>query len=126
MNSRAMTMGSILLYVLSVAIALAWWFLAWQSGVLARLPARGSNIILGFGVIQLLASVVILFVLLQSLRSSAHAADAMTFALNAALLFANLAWCVTPILGGPLLILILILGIFRLYWNRRQPSALVH
>ena len=112
--------------MLSVGIGLAWWFVAWRSVVLAKIPPPGSNILLGLGVIQVLASVVILFVLLQSLRGAARAADAMTFALNAALLFASLAWCVTPILGGPLLLLVLILGIFRLYLTRRRPSALVH
>jgi hypothetical protein len=123
MSSRAMTQGSIFFYVLSVAIALAWWFLAWRYGVLARVPPTGSNILLGLGVIQVLALVVLLFVLLQ-LRGPAHAA--MTFALNGALLFASLAWSVTPILGGPLLLLVLILGLLRLYWTRGRPSALVH
>jgi len=59
MNSRVMTMGSILLYVLSVGIGLAWWFVAWRSGVLAKIPPPGSNILLGLCVIQVLASVVI-------------------------------------------------------------------
>lgn len=124
MSSRAMTQGSIFFYVLSVAIALAWWFLAWRNGVLVSIPPTGSNILRGLGVIQVLALVVVLCVLLQSLRRPAH--TAMTFALNAALLVASLAWCVTPILGGPLLLLVLILGILRLYWINRRPSALVH
>lgn len=126
MSSRVMTLGSILLYVLSIGISLIWWLIAWRSGVLDNLPPPGSTILVGLGVIQVLASVVILFVLLQSLRGSAHAADTMTLALNAALLFANLVWCVTPILGGPLILLVLILGILRLYLTKRQTSALVH
>jgi hypothetical protein len=124
MSSRAMTQGSIFFYVLSVAIALAWWSLAWRNGVLASIPPTGSNILLGLAVIQVLALVVLLFVLSQSFRGPSYVA--MTFALNAALLFASLAWCVTPILGGPLLLLVLILGILRLYWTKRQSSALVH
>jgi hypothetical protein len=121
-----MSLGSILLYVLSIGIGSIWWLIAWRSGVVDRLPPPGSTILVGLGVIQVLASVVILFVLLQSLRGSAHAADTMTLALNAALLFANLVWCVTPILGGPLSLLVLILGIWRLYLTKRRASALVH
>lgn len=126
MSSRVMTLGSILLYVLSIGIGLIWWLIAWRTGVLDNLPPPGSTILVGLGVIQVLASVVILFVLLQSLRGLAHAADTMTLALVAALLFANLVWCVTPILGGPLILLVLILGILRLYLTKRRTSALVH
>lgn len=53
--------------------------------MLDKLPPPGSTIQVGLGMVQVLASVVILFVLLQSLRGSAHAADVMTLALNAAL-----------------------------------------
>lgn len=69
----------------SILFGLIWWLIAWRSGVLDKLPPPGSTIQVGLGMVQVLASVVILFVLLQSLRGSAHAADIMTLALNAAL-----------------------------------------
>src|SRR5215203_6805009 len=66
-------LGSVLIFELYPAIALAWWSFAWRNGVLASIPPIGSNILLGLGVIQVLALVVLLFVLSQSFRGPSYA-----------------------------------------------------
>lgn len=120
MSGKIQSITAVLLYVISVGVGLAWWFVVWQNDVLGQLPGRGSTILITLGIVQFIATAILLLVLLQSMRGPAQSGDAFTLALTAALLFANLAWLVTPILGGPLILIVGILGLVCLYLHKRR------
>jgi hypothetical protein len=126
MRLKLMTLGAVVLYTLSIGLGLVWWFIGWQTGALAHIPSVGLVILLGLGTFQVVGWVVVFLLLRRSLRSSLHGADGIALGLSAGLLFANLVWCITPVLGAPLIFLIIVVGLVWPYLLRKRNSVPAH
>lgn len=106
MRQKSMRVAAVILYALSIGVGLAWWSIVWQKGILAVLPTRGLVILLGLGTLQVVGWALVFLLLRRSLRGPLHASDGVVLGISAGVLLGNLAWCITPFLGAPLIVLV--------------------
>ena|SRR5437016_4145289 len=125
MNHKSMTIAAVVLGALGLGLGLFWWFIGWWMGAFAALAGAGHvAFILGLGVLQLLGWAVVLVLILRSTRRDLRPPDLIVVGISAGVFFGNLVWYLTPILGAPLIVLMVILGLVSLYTSRKQPSKI--
>lgn len=112
--------GAVILYTISIVLGLTWWFIAWQKGALANLPRLGLVMLLGLGIFQILGWAVVFLILRRSLRRSRSLSSGVVLGISAGILIGNLVWWFTPVLGAPLILLTIVVGLVYLYSVRNQ------
>lgn len=120
MRHKSMTLVAVVLYAVSIGLGMVWWFIGWQKGAFAHIPSVGSVILLGLGTFQIMGWVVVFLLLRRSLRGSRRPPNGVVLGISAAVLFGNLVWYLTPVLGAPLILLVTVVGLVQLYlWRKR-------
>jgi hypothetical protein len=125
MPYKSTTLGAIVLYASAWGIGLLWWVIAWKQGALSYMFSTGrSAILLGLAAFQILGWAVAFLLLRESIRQSPRLPDSVLLGITAGVLFGNLVWLVTPILGAPLILLISLLGLIsRFTWRKRESAT---
>lgn len=121
MTYKSTTLGATVLYAFSLGFGLLWWVIAWEQGALGYTSSIGrSTFLFGLAAFQILGFGVPVLLLRQSTRRSPQSPDYILLGITAGVLLGNLFWCVTPVLGAPLILVVTIVGFVRLYIMRKS------
>jgi hypothetical protein len=94
-------------------------------GAFAALAASGRlAFIVGISVLQLLGWAVAVLLIWRSMRADFGPPYLIALGVNGGILFGNVLWYLTPILGAPLILLMAALALVSLYrWRKRSIPA---
>jgi hypothetical protein len=124
LTSRATRVGATVLYASSLIVGLLWWLIAWRTNALSYIASIArSALLFGLVSLQILGWIVGFLLLSRSQDKSPPSYDLALLIVTAGVLFGNVVWLLTPVLGAPIILLASLLGLVSLFVWRSRESA---
>lgn len=121
-SSRAGVFGAGVLFVLSLILGASWWAIMLSRGVIARAPNVTLALLVGLGLLQLVATGLVLVLIRSGHRSDSRALVSPLELVAFLLLLGGGLFYFTPAVGAPFLVVVVLLSGVALVRNREENA----